>query len=128
MESSGVMLSASTARLDDARRPWAKASGSDQGSDAPVAAQRLLGMEGGIIIERVESLVGRRWEMAVGGCWTVQSTAMTPWSVWWGRRASARAADTVSDAGVVTTCPMCRSFGLGSTVNPARSTIANDRL
>ncbi len=64
---SGVMLSASTARLVDG----AAALGEPElvqikGADKPVAAQRLVGMkERHRLIERVESnLVGRQWEMS----------------------------------------------------------------
>ena len=67
----GVMLSASTARLVDGMAALGDAElVRIKGSDKPVAAQRLLGLEERHrLIERVESnLVGRRWEMsAVGG-------------------------------------------------------------
>jgi class 3 adenylate cyclase len=63
----GVMLSASTARLVDraaalGEPEWVRIKGSDQ----PIAARRLLGMEDRHhLIERAESeLVGRRWEMS----------------------------------------------------------------
>ena len=63
----GVMLSASTARLVDGAAAVGEAElVRIKGSDKPVAAQRLLGMEERHrLIERVESnLVGRRWEMS----------------------------------------------------------------
>ena len=63
----GVMLSASTARLVDGTAALGEAElVRIKGSDKPVAAQRLLGMEERHrLIERVESnLVGRRWEMS----------------------------------------------------------------
>ena len=67
----GVMLSASSARLVDGMAALGDAElVRIKGSDKPVAAQRLLGLEERHrLIERVESnLVGRRWEMsAVGG-------------------------------------------------------------
>jgi hypothetical protein len=63
----GVMLSASTARLVDraaalGEPEWVRIKGSDQ----PIVARRLLGMEDRHhLIERAESeLVGRRWEMS----------------------------------------------------------------
>ena len=61
----GVMLSASTARLVEARRVWVSGAGSDQGAQEPVPARRLLGMaDGHGTGGRAESnLVGRRWEM-----------------------------------------------------------------
>ena len=67
----GVMLSASTARLVDGMAALGDAElVRIKGSDKPVAAQRLLGLEERHRhVKRVEStLVGRRWEMsAVGG-------------------------------------------------------------
>jgi class 3 adenylate cyclase len=63
----GVMLSASTARLVDGTAALGEAElVRIKGSDKPVAAQRLLGMEERHhLIERVESnLVGRRWELS----------------------------------------------------------------
>ena len=63
----GVMLSASTARLVDGTAALGEAElVRIKGSDKPVAAQRLLGMEERHrLIGRVESnLVGRRWEMS----------------------------------------------------------------
>ena len=62
-----VMLSASTARLVEGMAALGEAElVRIKGSDNPVAAQRLLGMEERHrLIERVESnLVGRRWEMS----------------------------------------------------------------
>src|ERR1700730_2753673 len=64
---SGVMLSASTARLVDGAAALGKPELVQiKGADKPVAAQRLVGMEERHrLIERAESnLVGRRWEMA----------------------------------------------------------------
>ena len=63
----GVMLSASTARLVDGAAALGEAELVQiKGADKPIAAQRLLGMEGRHrLIERVVSnLVGRRWEMS----------------------------------------------------------------
>ena len=67
----GVTLSASTARfVDGTAAPGEGEPVQIKGSDKPVAAQRLLGMEERHrLIERVQSnLVGRWWETsAVGG-------------------------------------------------------------
>ena len=61
----GVMLSASSARLVEGAASLAEAELVQiKGADKPVVAQRLLGMEERHrLIERVESNVGRRWEM-----------------------------------------------------------------
>jgi len=64
---SGVMLSASTARLvENSAMLGALEIVQIKGADEPVAAQRLLGMEAGHrVARRAESnLVGRRWEMS----------------------------------------------------------------
>ena len=116
----GVMLSASTARLDDGTASLGEGEPVQiKGSDKPVAAQRLLGMEERHrLIERVESnLVGRRWEMsAVGGLLDRAVDGHGAVVGVGGRRASARAADTPCPTRASsTTCPMCRSFRTGST-------------
>ena len=62
----GVMLSASTARLVEGAAALGDAELVQiRGADAPVPAQRLLGMAEGPALGRSESnLVGRRWEMS----------------------------------------------------------------
>jgi class 3 adenylate cyclase len=134
MESSGVMLSASTARLVDGTAALGEGELVQiKGSDKPVAAQRLLGMEKRHrLIERVESnLVGRRWEMsavgglldrAVDGRGAVVGVVGPP-----GIGKSGRY--TVSDAGVIDHLPDVSLFpNWEHTVVPRRATIANDRL
>jgi class 3 adenylate cyclase len=134
MESSGVMLSASTARLVDGTAALGEGELVQiKGSDKPVAAQRLLGMEERHrLIERVESnLVGRRWEMsavgglldrAVDGHGAVVGVVGPP-----GIGKSGRY--TVSDAGVIDHLPDVSLFpNWEHTVVPRRATIANDRL
>jgi class 3 adenylate cyclase len=88
----GVMLSASTARLVDGMAALGDAElVRIKGSDKPVAAQRLLGLEERHRrIEHVESnLVGRRWKMStVGGLVSVlpYRSAFEPRSPRRGRR------------------------------------------
>ncbi len=130
----GVMLSASTARLVDGTASLGEGELVQiKGSDKPVAAQRLLGMEERHrLIERVESnLVGRRWEMsavgglldrAVDGHGVVVGVVGPP-----GIGKSGRY--TVSDAGVIDHLPDVSLFpNWEHTVVPRRATIANDRL
>jgi len=129
-----VMLSASTARLVDGTAALGEGEPVQiKGSDKPVAAQRLLGMEERHrLIERVESnLVGRRWEMsavgglldrAVDGHGAVVGVVGLP-----GIGKSGRY--TVSDAGVIDHLPDGSLFSNWEhTVVPRRATIANDRL
>jgi class 3 adenylate cyclase len=130
----GVMLSASTARLVDGTASLGEGELVQiKGSDKPVAAQRLLGMEERHrLIERVESnLVGRRWEMsavgglldrAVDGHGAVVGVVGPP-----GIGKSGRY--TVSDAGVIDHLPDVSLFpNWEHTVVPRRATLANDRL
>jgi len=130
----GVTLSASTARfVDGTAAPGEGEPVQIKGSDKPVAAQRLLGMEERHrLIERVESnLVGRRWETsavgglldrAVDGHGAVVGVVGPP-----GIGKSGRY--TVSDAGVIDHLPDVSLFpNWEHTVVPRRATIANDRL
>ena len=130
----GVTLSASTARLvDGTAAPGEGEPVQIKGSDKPVAAQRLLGMEERHrLIERVQSnLVGRRWETsavgglldrAVDGHGAVVGVVGPP-----GIGKSGRY--TVSDAGVIDHLPDVSLFpNWEHTVVRRRATIANDRL
>jgi class 3 adenylate cyclase len=130
----GVTLSASTARfVDGTAAPGEGEPVQIKGSDKPVAAQRLLGMEERHrLIERVQSnLVGRRWETsavgglldrAVDGHGAVVGVVGPP-----GIGKSGRY--TVSDAGVIDHLPDVSLFpNWEHTVVRRRATIANDRL
>ena len=92
----GVMLSESTARLVEHTAVLGETEMVHiKGADDPVCARRLLGMETPHLVagRRESRLVGRRWEIsAARESWSGRSTATARWSLWSGRRASARVA------------------------------------